>query len=77
MISNYPDGSENDPSAPWNQKYYSSDEKECEDCKGKGYIFNINPPIETLPKNYREKCDICNGHGYIEIEKDEGDDDKD
>lgn len=73
-MSNFPAGSEDDKNAPWNETNELT--KECEDCAGRGFNYGYAPPESEL-KDYEELCDICKGSGIIDIEKDEGDDDKD
>jgi hypothetical protein len=55
----YPPGAEGDPNAPWNQR--PDETQDCEDCDGKGYIFDIE-------LNENVECKFCRGLGYIEID---------
>ncbi len=62
MSSNYPDGAEKDPRAPWNQK--EQETQDCPDCEGFGHHLSS-----------RGTCRTCDGSGQIEVSKPEKDED--
>lgn len=74
--SNYPLGSENDPSAPWNK--VEPKMRECTECDGEGYFFYsycCGAAIEDgectdcgdLCISVKEKCGFCNGEGEVSV----------
>lgn len=57
-MSNYPEGSENDPNAPWNAK--EPETIECDECDGAGFV-----ECESCGTAEAVHCDKCNGSGEI------------
>ena len=54
MLSNYPDGAENDPRAPWNQK----DVTECDECGGQAEDELVESYDRSEGEN-RWLCESC------------------
>ena len=63
MISNYPPGAENDPSAPYNLPDLAY--IQCDNCNGTGHSEPATEIYDPV------RCKICDGTGELIVDADE------